>query len=73
MKCVNEAALHFSVKNYVFIFLRHDDSTFFYAVFDGHDGLQIAKYGAERLPAEILLDQLNETRDDEGVYYFRLY
>jgi hypothetical protein len=34
--------------------------------------LQIAKYAAERLPAEILLDQLDETRDDDQVTYFIL-
>ncbi|XP_012223011.1 TGF-beta-activated kinase 1 and MAP3K7-binding protein 1 [Linepithema humile] len=46
---------------------RYDDSTFLYAVFDGHEGTKAANFAMQRMAAEILLGQLNEKSTDEEV------
>ena len=38
-----------------------DDKTFLYGVFNGVDGSCVSDFAAQRLPAEILLGQLNDT------------
>lgn len=37
-----------------------DDQTFLYGVFNGKDGSSVADFAAQRMPAEILLGQLQE-------------
>ncbi|TGZ46146.1 Uncharacterized protein DBV15_05432 [Temnothorax longispinosus] len=46
---------------------RYDDSTFLYAVFDGHEGTKAASFAMQRMAAEILLGQLNGKSTDEEV------
>ncbi|CAL1673770.1 unnamed protein product [Lasius platythorax] len=46
---------------------RYDDSTFLYAVFDGHEGTKAANFAMQRVAAEILLGQLNGKSTDEEV------
>lgn len=46
---------------------RYDDSTFLYAVFDGHEGTKAANFAMQRMAAEILLGQLNGKSTDEEV------
>lgn len=46
---------------------RYDDSTFIYAVFDGHEGTKAANFAMQRMAAEILLGQLNGKSTDEEV------
>ncbi|XP_070155301.1 TGF-beta-activated kinase 1 and MAP3K7-binding protein 1 isoform X2 [Polyergus mexicanus] len=46
---------------------RYDDSTFLYAVFDGHEGTKAANFAMQRVAAEILLGQLNGKSSDEEV------
>jgi len=38
-----------------------DDKTFLYGVFNGMDGSCVSDFAAQRMPAEILLGQLNDT------------
>lgn len=49
--------------NFVFI-NRYPDDTYFYGVFDGHAGAKAADFTAQRLPAEILLGQLDGKESD---------
>lgn len=45
---------------------RFDDGCFLYGVFDGHNGSKAAHFTAQRMPAELLLDQLKgKTMDEE--------
>ncbi|OXU29520.1 hypothetical protein TSAR_003832 [Trichomalopsis sarcophagae] len=46
---------------------KHDDNTFLYAVFDGHQGTKAATFAMQRMAAEILLGQLNGKSTDEEV------
>lgn len=46
---------------------RYDDSTFLYAVFDGHEGTKGANFAMQRMAAEILLGQLSGKSTDEEV------
>ncbi|XP_058793632.1 TGF-beta-activated kinase 1 and MAP3K7-binding protein 1-like [Phymastichus coffea] len=46
---------------------KYDDSTFLYAVFDGHQGSKAATFAMQRMAAEILLGQLNGKGSDEEV------
>ncbi|EDO48298.1 predicted protein, partial [Nematostella vectensis] len=43
------------------------DNTCLYGVFDGHDGASVADFAAQRLPAELLLQQLTDDMTDEEV------
>ncbi|KAK7507282.1 hypothetical protein BaRGS_00001217 [Batillaria attramentaria] len=52
----------------------HDSNCFLYGVFDGHNGSRVADFAAQRMPAELLLGQLqNKTTDAflavENVYF----
>lgn len=40
------------------------EDTYFYGVFDGHAGPKAADFAAQRLPAEILLGQLDGKKSD---------
>ncbi|CAG2231349.1 MAP3K7IP1 [Mytilus edulis] len=40
---------------------------FFIWVFDGHDGSRVANFAAQRMPAELLLGQLNNNNTDEEI------
>ncbi|KAK7111479.1 TGF-beta-activated kinase 1 and MAP3K7-binding protein 1-like [Littorina saxatilis] len=45
---------------------RHDSNCYLYGVFDGHNGSRVADFAAQRMPAELLLGQLqNKTTDAE--------
>ncbi len=45
---------------------RLEDDVYLYGVFDGHDGSKVANFASQRLPAEIVLDQLKgKTNDNE--------
>lgn len=44
-----------------------DDHTFLYGVFNGKDGSSMADFAAQRMPAEILLGQLNDKVSPEAV------
>jgi TAK1-binding protein 1 len=44
-----------------------DDHTFLYGVFNGKDGPSVADFAAQRMPAEILLGQLNDKTSPEAV------
>ncbi|KAJ8684310.1 hypothetical protein QAD02_020102 [Eretmocerus hayati] len=46
---------------------KYDDSTFLYAVFDGHEGTDAADFAVQRMAAEILLGQLTDKSTDEEV------
>ena len=55
-------------KFFVFVyFCRVDDNCYLYGVFDGHCGLRAAEFVSQRLPAEILLGQLDSVRNDDDV------
>ena len=45
---------------------RHD-SCFLYGVFDGHNGTRVADFAAQRIPAELLLGQLQPNFTDAEV------
>jgi TAK1-binding protein 1 len=49
------------------IHLRYSDSVVLYGVFDGHDGVQVAKAAKDQITAEILLGDLKENLSDEEV------
>ena len=40
---------------------------FLYGVFDGHDGPKSANFAAQRMPAELLLGQLDKKTTDEEI------
>ena len=45
---------------------RLDSNCYLYGVFDGHNGSRVADFAAQRMPAELLLGQLqNKTTDAE--------
>lgn len=46
---------------------RVDENCFLYGVFDGHCGVRAAEFVSQRLPAEILLGQLDSVRNDDDV------
>ncbi|XP_011505177.1 PREDICTED: TGF-beta-activated kinase 1 and MAP3K7-binding protein 1-like isoform X2 [Ceratosolen solmsi marchali] len=46
---------------------KYDDSTFLYAVFNGHEGTKAVTFAMQRMTAEILLGQLNDKTTDEEV------
>ncbi|CAG7731751.1 unnamed protein product [Allacma fusca] len=46
---------------------RLDDNVCLYGVFDGHCGSQAALFAKQRIPAEILLGQLNERSTEEEI------
>lgn len=46
---------------------KYDESTFLYAVFDGHEGPKAATFAMQRMAAEILLGQLNGKKTDDEV------
>lgn len=52
---------------YYFVCFRHDDSTWLYGVFDGHDGKAVAEYTAQKIPAELMFGQLDGKQTDEEV------
>lgn len=43
------------------------DGVFLYGVFDGHDSSRASNFAAQRMPAELLLNQLNNKTTDEEV------
>lgn len=43
------------------------DNTYFYGIFDGHDGSRSADFASQRMPAEVLLDQLKGKDLDEEI------
>ena len=47
------------------VVLDHD--TYLYGVFDGHEGSLASDFASQRMPAEILLGQLQGKTDDEDV------
>ena len=48
------------------IFSRLDDVSL-YGVFDGHDSARASNFAAQRMPAELLLGQLNGKTTDEEI------
>ena len=44
-----------------------DTDSFLYGVFDGHDGSRVAHFAAQRMPAELLLGQLNNNNTDDEI------
>ncbi|CAG2235062.1 TGF-beta-activated kinase 1 and MAP3K7-binding protein 1-like [Mytilus edulis] len=50
-----------------FHFRLLDTESFLYGVFDGHDGSRVANFAAQRMPAELLLGQLNNNNTDEEI------
>ena len=40
---------------------------YLYGVLDGHTGSYVSKFAAQKLPAELLLDQLNNKTSDESI------
>ena len=49
------------------IHLKYSDSVILYGVFDGHDGVQLAKAAKDQISAEILLGDLDVGARDEEV------
>lgn len=49
------------------ILTKYDDSTYLYAVFDGHEGSKAADFAMQRMAAEILLGQLIDKKSDEEI------
>lgn len=49
------------------VFSRLSESCFLYGVFDGHAGERASEFVSQRLPAEILLGQLDKVESDEDV------
>ncbi|VDP23017.1 unnamed protein product [Soboliphyme baturini] len=47
--------------------LRSASDISLYCVIDGHDGSQVAEYVAQKVPEELLLDQLDNVKADEEV------
>ncbi|XP_013386022.1 TGF-beta-activated kinase 1 and MAP3K7-binding protein 1 [Lingula anatina] len=43
------------------------DDVYLYGLFDGHDGARASNFAAQRMPAELLLGQLNGKSTDEGI------
>ncbi|XP_002735144.1 TGF-beta-activated kinase 1 and MAP3K7-binding protein 1-like [Saccoglossus kowalevskii] len=43
---------------------RAEDDVYLYGVFDGHDGGRVSHFASQRMPAELLLGQLNNETDD---------
>lgn len=51
---------------------RHAGNCYLYGVFDGHNGSRVADFAAQRMPAELLLGQLqNKTTDAEVLEVLR--
>lgn len=50
----------------IHLITRHDNC-FLYGVFDGHNGTRVAEFAAQRIPAELLLGQLQPNFIDEQV------
>lgn len=50
-----------------FRFRLSDEDTFFYGVFDGHVGCKATDFASQRMPAEILLDQLRGKESDKEI------
>lgn len=46
-----------------------DDKISIYGVFDGHDGVQLAKQALDTITAEVLFGQLEGKTSDEDVKY----
>lgn len=46
---------------------RHDSNCYLYGVFDGHNGSRVADFAAQRMPAELLLGQLQNKKMDEEI------
>ena len=44
-----------------------DPDTYLYGVFDGHEGSLASDFASQRMPAEILLGQLQGKTDDDDV------
>lgn len=52
----------------LFFHFRTDDAnTYLYAIFDGYDGKEVAAFAHQRLPAELLLGQIEGVTDDDQV------
>ncbi|XP_022095510.1 TGF-beta-activated kinase 1 and MAP3K7-binding protein 1-like [Acanthaster planci] len=49
-----------------FHFRTNEFECYLYGVFDGHDGMHVADFARLRLPAELLLGQLLDIREDEA-------
>lgn len=47
--------------------VKYDEKTRMYGIFDGHDGLQVAKCALDTIAAEVLLNQLEDKVSDEDV------
>ena len=43
------------------------EDVYLYGVFDGHEGTRASGFAAQRMPAEILLGQLDSKSDDAAV------
>lgn len=46
---------------------HNDNNSFLYGVFDGHEGTKAVDYCFQKMPAEILLGQLNPSMNDEDI------
>lgn len=51
----------------MFCIHRYCENTYFYGVFDGHNGPRTADFTSQRIPAEILLGQLMGKESDAEV------
>lgn len=51
----------------IFVLTRYLEDIYFYGVFDGHAGPKAADFTAQRLPAEILLGQLEGKENDDEI------
>ncbi|XP_041363495.1 TGF-beta-activated kinase 1 and MAP3K7-binding protein 1-like isoform X2 [Gigantopelta aegis] len=46
---------------------RPFEGCFLYGVFDGHNGSKVANFAAQRMPAELLFEQLHEKKTDDEI------
>ncbi|KAI8479174.1 PREDICTED: TGF-beta-activated kinase 1 and MAP3K7-binding protein 1-like [Branchiostoma belcheri] len=46
---------------------RHESDVYLYGVFDGHDGNRASDFATQRMPAELLLGQLDKIQTDRDV------
>ncbi|XP_071511507.1 TGF-beta-activated kinase 1 and MAP3K7-binding protein 1-like [Diadema antillarum] len=50
-----------------FFHFKTEQNDYLYAIFDGYDGVHVANFAHQRLPAELLLGQLLDVQDDAEV------
>lgn len=55
------------MKRFFFLVALRHDGCFLYGVFDGHNGTRVADFAAQRMPAELLLGQLQPNFSDVEV------